>query len=123
MKAVLLDVMNDKVEVVDAEELEDYYKLIGCRTIETVNWEIMGRRFDIVCDEEGLFFENPKISSIDDKCNVMSVGNLVVCGEADDNGRLTSLYDEDVRHIMGSIKIVPTKFYPDGYRMICHVNP
>lgn len=58
MKAVLLDVMNDKVEVVDAEELEDYYKLIGCRTIEIVNWEIMGRRFDIVCDEEGLFFEN-----------------------------------------------------------------
>lgn len=54
MKAVLLDVMNDKVEVVDAEELEDYYKLIGCRTIEIVNWEIMGRRFDIVCDEEGL---------------------------------------------------------------------
>ena len=47
MKAVLLDVMNDKVEVVDAEELEDYYKLIGCRTIEIVNWEIMGRRFDI----------------------------------------------------------------------------
>lgn len=91
--------------------------------IEIVNWEIMGRRFDIVCDEEGLFFENPKISSIDDKCNVMSVGNLVVCGEADDNGRLTSLSDEDVRHIMGSIKIVPTKFYPDGYRMICHVNP
>ena len=24
---------------------------------------------------------------------------------------------------MGNIKIVPTKFYPDGYRMICHVNP
>ena len=34
MKAVLLDVIHDKVEVVDAEELEDYYKLIGCRTIE-----------------------------------------------------------------------------------------
>lgn len=123
MKAVLLDVMNDKVEVVDAEELEDYYKLIGCRTIEIVNWEIMDRRFDIVCDEEGLFFENPKISSIDDKGNVMSVGNLVVCGEADDNVKLTSLSDEDVRHIMENIKIVPTKFYPDGYRMICHVNP
>ena len=40
MKAVLLDVIHDKVEVVDAEELEDYYKLIGCRTIEIVNWEI-----------------------------------------------------------------------------------
>ena len=52
MKAVLLDVMNDKVEVVDAEELEDYYKLIGCRTIEIVNWEIMGRRlrpFQVLC--------------------------------------------------------------------------
>lgn len=76
MKAVLLDVMNDKVEVVDAEELEDYYKLIGCRTIEIVNWEIMDRRFDIVCDEEGLFFENPKISSIDDKCNVMRLTTM-----------------------------------------------
>ena len=36
MKALLIDVMENKVETVDVNGLEDYYKLIHCTTIDIV---------------------------------------------------------------------------------------
>lgn len=52
--------------------LKEYYALIGCRLIEMPTRQIganrgrfHGRRYTIICDEEGLFADQPKISAID----------------------------------------------------------
>ena len=37
----------------DPQGLEDYYKLIDCETIDIVNRDINGNRYDIICDDEG----------------------------------------------------------------------
>ena len=47
MKALLINVMENKIEVVEANELKDYYRLIGCTTIDIVNRSIKGKRYEI----------------------------------------------------------------------------
>lgn len=84
MKALLINVMENKIEVVEANELKDYYRLIGCTTIDIVNRSIKGKRYEIICDDEGTFKADPRISAIDDMGNAMLVGNLIVCGQADE---------------------------------------
>lgn len=44
MKALLINVMENNTEVVEANELKDYYRLIGCTTIDIVNRSIKGKR-------------------------------------------------------------------------------
>ena len=42
MKGLLLNVMESKVEIVQANGLKDYYRLIGCSTIDIVKRRIAG---------------------------------------------------------------------------------
>lgn len=122
MKALLLNVYENRVELIDPKGLEDYYRLIGCRMIDIVNRGIKGKRFDIICDDEGTFVENPKISAIDDFGQAMLVGNLIVTGGVDSEGELTDLTEEDILHIRSNINTMGTRKYPKGYTMLCQVE-
>lgn len=114
--------MENKVEEVQANGLKDYYKLIGCTTIDIVNRGIKGKRFDIIADDEGTFVENPKISAIDDMGQPMLVGNIIIAGEADEAGEMTDLTDTDIKHIKENIHIMGTRKYPKGYCMLCQME-
>lgn len=122
MKALLLNVWDNKLSIENPTGLEDYYKLIRCRTIDITNRMIAGKRFDIICDDEGLFTENPKISAINDNGEPQLVGNLIITGEADGDGNLTDLTDADIQHITKSLCKGYTKNYPEGYWMIGHME-
>lgn len=122
MKALLIDVMENKFEVVNVNGLEDYYRLIHCTTIDIVNRGIKGKRYDIICDDEGTFSDDPLISAIDDLGRVMLVGNLIVCGEADEEGNLTALTDDDIKHIKENIHSMGTRRHPEGHCMICRME-
>ena len=50
MKAILIDVNEDKVKLVDPKGLKDYYRLIGCHTVDIVCRRINGKYFNIICD-------------------------------------------------------------------------
>ena len=52
MKMLMIDVENRKVEMVEANTLTDYYKLIGCRTIDIISRSIGDVRVEIVIDDE-----------------------------------------------------------------------
>lgn len=121
MKALLLDVKNGIVEEINANGLHDYYRLIGCDCIDIVNREINGKRFDIICDDEGLLKENVQISAIDIKGYPMLVGNLIITGKADAEGELTDLSESDVVFLKGNVKRIPTRNYPEGILLICNV--
>lgn len=122
MKMILLDVKNDVVEIVDADGLQDYYKHIGTDVVDIVSRRIGGEYFEIICDDEGLFKENPKISAIDDMGQPMLVGNLLIAGGVDIEGNLEPVQIEDIEYVMQFIQTMYTKHYPDGYKMLTQVS-
>lgn len=111
-----------KALLIDVDGLKDYYRLIHCTTIDIVNRGITGKRYDIICDDEGTFADDPLISAIDDLGRVMLVGNLIVCGEADEEGNLTSLSEADIEHIKENIQNMGTRRHPEGHCMICQME-
>ena len=113
MKALLLDTMEKKVEVVNPESLQDYYKLIGCKWVEIVTRKIGRKFYDVICDEEGTFVDDPLISAIDDLGRVMFVGNLIICGLADEEGELTDLTSNDIKYIKKRIQTLDTRMHED----------
>lgn len=122
MKMILLDVKNDVVEIVEADGLQDYYRHIGTDVIDIVTRRIGGEPYEIICDDEGLFKEYPKISAIDDMGQPMLVGNLLIAGGVDIEGNLEPVEIEDIEYVMQFIQTMYTKHYPDGYKMLTQLS-
>lgn len=118
MKGLLLDLNENKTKIVEANNLQDYYDLIGCNLIEIVNRKIGRKRFEIVCDEEGTFVSEPKISAIDNWGAPMFVGSLLICGQTDEEGELTDLSTNDIDYIQKRIIEMRTHNHPEGYLML-----
>ena len=118
MKTILLNVIEETVEVIDIEpELDAYYRALDCTTIDIVERKIGRKRYDIMCDDEGLFRDPQKISAIDNLGRPMLVGNLMFFNN-DGSGNLTDLSDNDIRYIMQRIIYMYTHQYPKGYKML-----
>lgn len=118
MKTVLLDVYKEKVGIGNIEaNLDCYYRLLDCTSIDIVTRKIGGKWFDIVCDDEGLFREPQKVSAINDMGEPMLVGNLLFFHN-DGEGNLTGLEDEDIEHLKRYIKRMYTEKFPKGYPML-----
>ncbi len=117
MKVYLVDVKNEESKVVDiVDSLDTYYDLLDCDCIDIVQRTIGGKRFDIICDDEGLLNGNPKISAINNLGQPMLVGNLIICHS--EYGEMVGLEDEDVQHLKGCIMKMYTRQYPKGYMMV-----
>lgn len=99
MEMLLIDVENNKVKVVDVDGLGDYYKYIGCRCIDIVNRKIGDKRFEIICDDKGLFVENSKTSAITESGKPLLVGNLLIAGGEVFDGELTPITASEVEYI------------------------
>lgn len=123
IKGVLLDIENDEAKVVEFEPtLENYYKMLHCDLIDIVSRTIGYNRshkvFDIVCDDEGLFKEDAKISAIDNLGNPQLVGSLLIVGLADSKGNETSLTEKECDFVMERIQKMSTRNHPEGYKML-----
>lgn len=121
MKVVYLNVKDGKApEVLEIkDDLQEFYKLIDCRTVDIVNRKIGHKRFDIICDDEGLFTDSPKISAIDNFGEPMLVGNLIIVGTAnDEDGNLAGLTDNEAKYVTERIQKMFTHKYPEGYYML-----
>lgn len=113
MKALLLDTVNKEIKVVNPNGLDDYYELIKCNWVEIVSRRIGRKTYEIICDEEGTFVNDPLISAIDDLGRTMFVGSLIICGLADSEGELTDLTDNDIRYIKKRIQTLDTRMHED----------
>lgn len=122
MRGLLLDVEHDEVKVVEANELEDYYQLMSCNRIQIVERKIRGKYFEIVCDEEGLFQAEPKISAADSQGATMLVGSLIIYGEPGADGERRGLTDEDIAHLQNCIYKLPTIKNPVPHNILCYVE-
>ena len=118
IKGVLVDVKNEKVKVVEVEkELESYHKMLDCRCIDITSRMIDGKEFDIVCDDEGLFDNDPKLSAITADYQPALVGNLFIV-KFDGYQDITSLSQEDIDFILEHIQKLCTNRHPFGYPML-----
>ena len=103
MKMLLLEVKRDGdtayltpriVSVKSGEhELEQFYGLLDCDTIDIVTDTINGKEFDLIVDDEGLLTQRePSYLTSDGR---VLVGNILFCHN-DGNGATTGIDKEDV---------------------------
>lgn len=123
MKYLLLDVKNREVKTVEANGLDDYYKIIGCRTIDIISRSIGDVRVEIVLDDEGALVKNPKVSAISIDGTPMLCGNLLVAsGRVTDDGELTELTEDEVAELMNNIATITTSIYKEPYPVFVEID-
>ena len=94
----LIDPANGHVIVELPKNLDGYYEMLDCTTIDIVSRKIGNKYYDIVCDDEGLFAENAIVSAFDEKGQPMLVGKLLICNH-DGQGNEAGLTQEDIQNI------------------------
>lgn len=123
MKMLLLDVENRGVKMVEANGLDDYYRLIGCRCIDIVSRTIGDVRVEVVLDDEGLLVNAPKISAIDIDGTPMLCGNLLVAsGRVTEDGELTELEEYEIDEIMDNVATITTSVYKEPYPVFVEMD-
>ena len=122
MKFLFLDVYNNELKTVEANGLDDYYELIGCRTIDIVHRKIGDIDVEIIIDDEGALVENPKPSAVDIVGIVALYGNLLVASGKVNDGELTELTQDEIDVIMENVTEVTTKFYKEPFRIFVEMD-
>lgn len=125
LRGVLVDVEKETVSVVEIhDKLDEFYRILNCDCIDIVARRIgkhpAGRpkRYNIVCDDEGLLKAPTKISAIDNMGHPMLVGNLFIVGGTDHEGNLISLDQTEAAYILGKVQKMGTRKFPAGYPML-----
>lgn len=123
MKYLLLDVKNREFKMVEANGLDDYYRIIGCRTIDIIHRRIGDVEVEIVLDDEGALVNNPKVSAIDIDGTPMLYGNLLIAsGRVTDDGELTELTEDEVEELMNNIATITTSVYKEPYPVFVEMD-
>ena len=123
MKMLMLDVENKDVKMVEANGLDDYYKLIGCKYVDIIHRWIGDVEVEIVLDDEGLLVNAPKPSGISVDGTPVLFGNLLIAsGRVTDDGELTELTEEDVDEIMDNVATITTSVYTEPYPVFVEVD-
>lgn len=94
--------------------IQEFYKMIGCRTIDIPSRKIGGTRFDFIVDDEFLLKINDEENSIpsvvlfDVLGNIQEIffGNVIICNH-DDQGETIGLSVQEAKKIINNI----TKIY------------
>ncbi len=121
MKALLLNVHENRVSEVDVETLDDYYRLIQCSCIDIVLRKVGKKYYCFVCDDEALLHSNIKISAIDSSGEMMLAGNLIILNSSN-NGDMESLTDEDIKNIKDNLYFSSIPLYPFASLILCNVE-
>ncbi len=120
--AVLVDVIEGFCEPVKIEPtLKEYYKLLSCDTIDITYRQIGTKAYDIICDDNGLATQHPKISAVDSQGEPCLVGNLLVVNY-DGSGGEATLEDSDVEHILKHRLMITTAHYTEPYYILAGVD-
>lgn len=117
---VLVDVVKRtiKPETIN-QSLDGYYTVLNCRCIDIVTRRIGGKPFLVICDDEGLLVDRPKISAIDPPGEAMFCGNLFIV-QTDGADDIMSLSEAEVAHVLKNTMDVRTGSYPEPYPVICN---
>ena len=103
---ILIDVEKGTAEpVLFQSNRHFYYKLLRVDLIDIREFELEGKFFDAICDDEGLLKEKPLPSMFDENGEPVLVGNLLICRNDPETGFEKELTNEDaqliMRHVVG----------------------
>ena len=115
MRGLLLDVWNNVVREEDPQDLDDYYKILRCDTIDIKERRVGNEKlpFSIVCDDNGLFEKDIRISATNNDNDLMFVGSIFVTGPWDGEESMMALEQVQVDYLM---KYIKTAIRADGVR-------
>lgn len=102
------------------DTLDAYYEALHCDMIEIARRRIGRKVFTIICDEEGTFKDDPKISAIDNLGRPMFIGSLFICNEVrgEDDTYLTSLTPKETEYILNRVEELSTSLHPKAYPIL-----
>lgn len=121
---ILIDVVNETAKVTTIDKcLDAYYRILNCDCIDIVRRRIGANKrraahyYEIVCDDEALLKEDPKISAIDDLGRPMLCGNLFIT-KFDGVDDIASLEPADILRLREFILPQMTRNHPKPYPML-----
>lgn len=118
MKAALLKI-GKPLEVVDInDDLDEFYSLLEVDTIDIVSRSVGTMFYDIICDDNGLLVENPRIALVpteDDERNFAIYGNIIFCNY-NDEGKMIDLTDSEIQNLKNHQVVV--SMYGEDYPAI-----
>lgn len=112
LRAIPIDVTSatnlTKCKHYEAKEIDDnlseFYEIIECDCIDIVKRKIGNKYYNIVCDDESLLKNNPTISVFHPNDSGLNVfGTIIIAGEEDEHGNLTSIDDCDIKNIRSKL--------------------
>lgn len=103
---LVFDVKTREFKRVTISTLDDIYNNLDCSCFDIATRKIGDNYYDIYCDDEGLLKENPIISAINHKGEVMLVGNLLFA-QHDEEGDTVGLKETEVAEILkNTVKVI-----------------
>lgn len=90
----------EEVEIGESD-IDRFHEKLECDCFDIAYRKIDGTYYDIFCDDEGLFKDDPTITAISSQGEVMLVGNLIFANH-NNEGETTSLSDDDITRIKSS---------------------
>lgn len=121
MQVIFLNVNDNKApeKLNIKDDLQSYYNLLECNTIDIVRRKIGKRYFNIVCDDEGALLDRAKISAVSNLGDIRLVGNLIICAEdITEDGDLIGLTDDQAEYVKQHIEFLCTRQNPEGYYIL-----
>lgn len=95
--------LNPHIRAIDeADTLNEYYHLIGCRCIDMVAIDVEGYSYDVICDDEGLFRE-PMVPTLYISEEQVLFGTLAFV-KIDEEGYTVGLDKEDIERLLRYIE-------------------
>ena len=100
MKSLLVDISRCEVAEVDITNYKDFYVLINCSCFDVARRQIGNekRYYDIFVDDMGMLRGERIVSAVDNNCEVMLVGNLVIT-KTDEEGEQIDLSNDDIEYL------------------------
>lgn len=104
------------------DTLECFYKELDCDMVEMHTIRLGDREYLAIMDEEGLLkgYDKIRVSAFwsDDPRDVAFIGSLLIVGDSNDDGDLTTLTQDDIDYIERFVKPMT---YKVGYAKLTNV--
>ena len=106
VKGLLIKQATKGAQIINTNGLDDYYKIIKCSYIDIQEYEVGGKYYSFIYDDEFIYNGKTYTTVVDKTGNPMIAGNVYICGQADEEGADTSLTVEDIENIKKHLVMV-----------------
>ena len=113
MNAFLIDATDQVTKIVDIDfdDSDKIREILGFKCLEYVRRKVEHIEYLFICDENGLLKENQIASAVNDRNEVMFVGNLLITRE-ETVGSYVPLTSADISIIRRNLVKIDTKLMP-----------